>query len=53
MKAYEAVLVLLVALGYTNIGESFKPNLPPLKDAQVLVIGASGQVGEKVGSTGA
>lgn len=31
-----------------QLGAGFKPNLPPLKDAKVLVVGASGQVGELV-----
>lgn len=48
MKAYQAALTLPLVLGCVHVAESFKPNLPPLKDAQVLVIGASGQVGEKV-----
>ena len=45
MKAYRA---LAFFLGLVQICDCFKPNLPPLKDAQVLVVGASGQVGEQV-----
>lgn len=46
MKAYLAALTLL--LGLLPTFNCFKPNLPPVKDAQVLVVGASGQVGEQV-----
>lgn len=46
MKPCLAALTLL--LGLLPICSCFKPNLPPVKDAQVLVVGASGQVGEQV-----
>lgn len=48
MEKFRAVLALLSILGMAKFGEAFKPNLPPLKDATVLVVGASGQVGELV-----
>lgn len=52
MKAYRAVLVLLSVLCVGHLSHAFKPNpkvdLPPLKDQRVLVIGASGDVGNLV-----
>lgn len=48
MKTLRAVLALLWSIGMAQLGAGFKPNLPPLKDAKVLVVGASGQVGELV-----
>lgn len=52
MKAYRAVLILLSILGVNHLSQGFKMNpkveLPPLKDQRVLVIGASGDVGNLV-----
>ncbi len=52
MKAYWAVLVLLSILGIGHLSHGFKMTpkveLPPLKDQRVLVIGASGDVGNLV-----
>lgn len=51
MKTLRAVVALFSSIGMAQLGAGFKPNLPPLKDAQVLVVGASGQVGELVRKT--
>lgn len=48
MKMLRAVVACLWTIGMAQLGTGFKPNLPPLKDAKVLVVGASGQVGELV-----
>lgn len=48
MKTLRDVVALLWIIGMAQLGAGFKPNLPPLKDAKVLVVGASGQVGELV-----
>lgn len=56
MRAYRAVLVLLsvLSVGHLSHVHGFKMNpkveLPPLKDQRVLVIGASGDVGNLVSS---
>ena len=51
MKTLRAVVALLSSIGMAQLAAGFKPNLPPLKDAKVLVVGASGQVGELVRKT--
>lgn len=52
MKAYKAVLVLLSIICVGHLSHGFKMNpkveLPPQKDSRVLVIGASGDVGNLV-----
>lgn len=52
MKAYRAVLALLSIVCIGHLSQGFKMNpkveLPPLKDQRVLVIGASGDVGNLV-----
>lgn len=53
MSTYRLLLALLSILGLIRSSEGFKmnpkpPELPPLKDQRVLVIGASGNVGNLV-----
>ncbi|CBJ27926.1 conserved unknown protein [Ectocarpus siliculosus] len=53
MSKYRYLLALLSILGVVHLGKGFKmnpkpPQLPPLKDQQVLVTGAAGNVGQLV-----
>lgn len=47
-----AALVLLLGVASSvQLASAFKPNLPPMKDTKVLVVGANGRIGEQVCAT--
>lgn len=48
MGVYRAAATLLSSLVVAQLSEGFKANFPPLKDVSVLVVGASGRIGENV-----
>lgn len=48
MRTLKNMKALLCFLTSIQVALTFKPSVPPLKDAQVLVIGASGRLGGEV-----
>lgn len=45
---FRILVLLLTVSSSAHFACAFKPNLPPVKDTQVLVVGANGRVGEQV-----
>lgn len=46
---FRVFLSLLLSLSSgAQLASAFKPNFPPMKETQVLVVGANGRVGEQV-----
>lgn len=45
---FRLLVLLLIVSSSAQFAGAFKPNLPPAKDTQVLVVGANGRIGEQV-----